>query len=1202
MNSETIQKIIPKLNTVEGASELLRELGYGEFLEEPLETPEHYWHIERRKTGIIEPLAKSGMTIATPGKSARLYSYFYELNDDSCDRFGRIKITAFRPIAQKHASDTGVPLLFFAPPEGEDSDEVVLATFTKLGKIGGEDRIALRWVRFHRDNPNARTPLDVLEKLPFDKARHIREIILSAFALEPLTDKFYREYKDIFDNLKAGLVAQLAKAKDKDQPEERAHEFASLLMNRLMFLWFVQKKGWLDGKQNYLLKLFDDYGEKNFYADRVQHVFNMLNSADNDTLRKSIRENYAFDPGQLPFLNGGLFDDLDAIEQTSRDKTTFKIDNSFFKDIFHNLFQKYNFTVEESTPQNIEIAVDPEMLGHVFEQMVTGRHESGSYYTPKQVVNFMCKEAIKGYLRTQTDETETAISALVDGDSRDGIKDIQLVNNTLNKIVTCDPACGSGAYLLGMLHNIIEIQKTLMNIGETDTGTLHRWKQRIISQSIYGVDIDPFAVSIAKLRLWLSLVVDETRDPLSSNKPDVALPNLEFKIETGDSLTAPDPSDREYSGDMFQMELLKLADELGELKDEFLRTHDSKGKEALRGRIHSAENRLRGCLQAERTLPPNAFDWRVEFAEVFRRDGFDVVIANPPYGATIATGLRDIFFQNENQSKDSYGIFIIRGLQLLKPKGIFSFIVSDTWRTIKTHKPLRKRILENATVFHVLDVPSWIFGATVNTTILTMRNTSHRKDHEMITGDLRGIPNGEWDMLSENLKKIAGNAEDEQNVYYARYTYPQAKVGEHENLPFFIGSPDIYRMMTDDDFIKMGDIATVKHGLTTGKTREYIYKSNKKVRGSYRVARKEDIFNLKEHRENLHKEEKHNGINPKDYNDSYLLPYDKGGASDTDEGLLPVYWQPTEYYINWSKKAVNSMKKLKGFRHDGKEFYFLEGITFSHTGYYAPTFRINEESVFDTAGSCIFFFEKANRYFFLAMLNSNIVKYLFKNFINHTVNVAEKPLELIPLPSNTKTNTKVVSLVKEIILNKERDKSYPYYENEQPKIDRIVYELYGLSEEEIAEVEIWYCRRYPKLAKAWGLWDKYPERTGGKEGSGSESASSETVAVSSETQSERPERPADAPESIAECPETPAEAPEIVTEAPETVAPPSESPADASETVAESSENVAEAPETRDFRLRAKDLPEQKRIEYPDSDNAAPIDPDFGQSREEYEG
>ena len=1098
MLQNEIQSIIPKLDTVEGASALLRELGYGAFLEEPYECPDRYWHIERRETGELEPLAKSGHVIATPGEKARLYSYFYELNDGSCDRFGKIKIGAFRPIAEKHARDVGVPLIFFASPKGENSDEVVLATFTHVGKVGEDDRIALRWVRFHRDAPEARTPLDVVGKLGFNLSRHLREIILSAFALEPLTDTFYNEYKKIFEELKGELAKQLKLGKEEN--ELRAHEFASLLMNRLMFLWFVQKKGWLDGKQDYLLRLFENYDDANFYSDRIQQVFEMLNDPKNDLLRKRIERDNSFDTGQLPFLNGGLFDELDMNEQTSRDKGTLKIGDHFFKNIFHNLFAKYNFTVEESTPLNIEIAVDPEMLGHVFERMVTGRHESGSYYTPKGVVNFMCKEALKGYLKTSTHESGEAITALVEGGNRKELRDYRQVSNMLEKMRVCDPACGSGAYLLGMMHSLIALQKALYGSGELHPSTVHSWKLEMISHNIYGVDIDPFAVSIAKLRLWLSLVVDEIRDPLGDDKPDVALPNLEFKIEAGDSLTAPNPTDKDYTGDMFEQELLKLADELGEMKDRFLQAHDGKTKRELRERIIATENRLTECIEAERKLPENAFDWRIQFAEVFKRDGFDIVIANPPYGANIASGLRDIYFPNESQSKDSFGIFIIRGLQLLKPNGIFSYIVSDTWRTIRTHKPLRKRLFENTTVFHVLDVPSWIFGATVNTTILTLRSAPAKDGHKMVTGDLRGIPNGEWGMLSENLRKIAGNAEDEQNVYFARYTYPQSKVGEHENLPFFIGSPDIFRVMSEDKFVKLGDIATIVQGLATADNKFYLRKDSG-VRGGYEIINHELVL-TDEELENLSEDEKRNGLNPKKYGGRHFVPYDKGGESDAEGGWLPNYYVPTGYYIDWSKESVDRMKTLTiadrkryygekdkikrgdenriASRFQNNEYYFEKGLTFSDTGIYSPTFRINASSVFDQKGSAIIPKKNKSVHSILGFAASICAKYLFKIYINHTVSSHVDCIKELRIIESNRQLILLEKLVKSIIKKQKHSHYYEYFENEQPEIDRIVYGLYGLSEEEIAEVEIWYCRRYSKLAKAWGLWDKYAERTGEK--------------------------------------------------------------------------------------------------------------------------
>ena len=202
----------------------------------------------------------------------------------------------------------------------------------------------------------------------------------------------------------------------------------------------------------------------------------------------------------------------------------------------HGLFYRYNFTVEESTPLDIEVAVDPEMLGKVFEELVTGRHESGSYYTPRPIVSFMCREALKGYLTSKTKASAEAIAALVDQATVGGLTEAhgRQILEALDSLKAVDPACGSGAYLLGLLHEMIRIYRLLYSEKLVkDRRSLYELKLRIISHNLYGVDIDPFATNIAMLRLWLSLEV-EADEPLP-------LPNLDFKIETGDSLLGPDP-------------------------------------------------------------------------------------------------------------------------------------------------------------------------------------------------------------------------------------------------------------------------------------------------------------------------------------------------------------------------------------------------------------------------------------------------------------------------------------------------------------------------------------------------------------------------------------------------------------------------------------------------------------------------------------
>jgi type I restriction-modification system DNA methylase subunit len=195
------------------------------------------------------------------------------------------------------------------------------------------------------------------------------------------------------------------------------------------------------------------------------------------------------------------------------------------------------FTVTESTPLDVEVAVDPEMLGRIFEELVTGRHESGSYYTPKPIVSFMCREALKGYLETNAaGESKEAIERFVEKHEPDDLRNAESVLDALRRVKVCDPACGSGAYLLGMLHELLDLRAALFQSRRLDSLSVYQRKLEIIQTNVYGVDIDPFAVNIARLRLWLSLAVD-----FEGAKPE-PLPNLDYKVEAGDSLLGPNPS------------------------------------------------------------------------------------------------------------------------------------------------------------------------------------------------------------------------------------------------------------------------------------------------------------------------------------------------------------------------------------------------------------------------------------------------------------------------------------------------------------------------------------------------------------------------------------------------------------------------------------------------------------------------------------
>ena len=864
-----------------------------------------------------------------------------------------------------------------------------------------------------------------------------------AFDIEKVTKKFYEDYERVFTNLQNQL--ELAEAEDKKM-------FAQLLMNRLMFLRFVERKGWLrfgdtqQGPQNYLKELFEagPAGNSSWYNSRLKVLFFEGMAVPNHEKEEII--------GQVPYLNGGLF------EKTPLDEQITDVPDSAFDPILgdDSLFYRYNFTVEESTPLDIDVAVDPEMLGKVFEKLTNARRQKGSYYTPRTVVSFMCRETLKGYLGSE-------YAPLIDENKTESISvpEAKELLSRLDIVKVVDPACGSGAYLLGMLQELFNMTKLLdTRAGTESPHDAYQRKLQIIQNNLYGVDIDEFAVNIARLRMWLSLAVE-----FEGDIPE-PLPNLDFKIETGNSLTAPDPSDGIEPG--LHRELMKR---YVTLQKQYLNPPPTADKQQLLRIISELKQDIVGWLHA--AGPVEGFDWQVEFLEVFIDGGFDIVIANPPYGIKVDNSVRNQYFnqRNENekgQSKDSYGIFLARGLQLLRSNGTLSYIVSDTWRTIRTHRPLRKRLLETTTVFHVLDLPPWIFDATVNTCVVTFKKTTPEEDHKLTAGDLTGIVQGNWRILSDNLIAVSGHGPDIQTTTCSRYTYLQIIISSYTNLSFFIGSPRLYLLMSNNTLETLGDVAEVKHGLTTGDNYSYIYKEQM-ARGSYTVVEKGLI--LKPNEMNvLSEDEKKNGFPDHKFVNRYWVPYDKGGASNVEEGWLPNYYVPTEYYIDWRRSSVDAMKTLVGHRHDNPDYYFRKGITFSSRGVYSPTFRLNSEGPFDKESACIF--SNFDRFELIGQLTSKFTKYMYRSYIQHTVSAEVDSMKRIPI----KRQSKVSELVTAIISKQKKEPNYSYYENEQKEIDALIYKLYGLSEDDIREIELWYCRRYQRLAEAQGVMAEVKEK------------------------------------------------------------------------------------------------------------------------------
>ncbi|QQS33860.1 MAG: putative DNA binding domain-containing protein [Acidobacteriota bacterium] len=934
---------------------------------------------------------------------------------------------------------------------------------------------------------NGETVRTAVDSLDFYSQSDLKlDALLKAFSVEKLNKDFFTDYEAVFRLIEEEVKQSIpdTKANDKVAAEKR-RLFTQRLFNRLMFIYFLQKKAWLefDGDTDYLRRLFNEAeaNGENFFADRLFWVFfsglGEAESADvhDSNLLKGRR-------GKVPYLNGGLFEkDEDGFDE----RGSVSLGNENLGRIL-TLFERYNFTVDESSPIDVQVAVDPEMLGKVFEELVTGRGDSGSYYTPREIVQFMCREALIRYLEI-ADIGMAKLRALVYhySDENLTVAEARALLQRLTEIRVVDPACGSGAYLLGILQELTILTGILDTRAQNADKEIFDRKLAIIQANLYGVDKDKFAVQIARLRLWLSLAIDFTGD-----EPQ-PLPNLDFKIECGDSLTAPDPSRANLDGVAEQIEQYRRAK--AKFFDASIRApHDKEYREGLLEEVNRLHDEISFWVHANQNagVPEDAFDWAIEFAEVFKRNetgqrGFDVVLANPPYGAKVADNVRDLYFDRAregSQSKDTYGLFMARGLQLLRSGGILSYIVSDTWRTIKSHLPLRRRILEQSTVHHFLDLPPWVFDATVNTCILTLTKQPPTEDNNVLAGDLRNLPVRNWRMLEDNLRVVSAHGFDAQTLDYARYTYPQRAITTYSNLSFFIASPELHQLFCNEDFTQLARMAQVKQGLITADNQHYLRK-REGVRGSYEILDERKLLRETEIA-NLSQDEKRNGVDPNEYEGRHFLPYDKGGESNAGDGWLPNYYVPTGYFIDWSRSSVHRLETHTSDNQDGRiaarfqnrDYYFRQGITFSPTGVYSPTFRLGCNAIFGNKGSTIFSNEKPAT-LLLAILASVLSRYQLKNYLSHTVETGEEVLLNLMLPEmSPEDENQLETLVQSIIDSQKLDPLYSYYLHEQREIDSLIFGLYELTPDQVREVEMWFCRRYPRPAEAQGLTAEIKEK------------------------------------------------------------------------------------------------------------------------------
>ena len=683
-------------------------------------------------------------------------------------------------VARKRVGLRNLVKSFINPSWGEfdaalvvfDSGSVWRLSF--VCDIKGENTAAKRFTYVFGESDNYyNTPVGRFDALQRNGISF--ENIKDAFSVERLTKDFFNGYKERYVKFLNHI--------NEDTKENR--DYVKKLMGRLVFLQFLQKKGWMGvpvnqqgwngGDKFYLNHLIESYeGNDRLLSDVLEPLFfNTLNERrTNDLADSRLGENI-----KIPYLNGGLFD------KDELDKKDIDFPYDYFKELM-DFFAMYNFTIDENDPEDSEIGIDPEMLGHIFENLLEDNKDKGAFYTPKEIVQYMSQESVAQYLKSHApEELHTAIDSLIKQRVVEPIlqnkENARLVNKSLSVVKVCDPAIGSGAFPMGVLNVLFDCRHLLYGfIGKNEDFSYAKVKRDIIQNNIYGVDIEKGAVDIARLRFWLALVVDE-------NEPQ-PLPNLDYKIMCGDSLLhrfaldAPfqnvlkdynqkngthykledyrqwvydytDISDHTQKDDfrkriedikravkteLSDKEKGKIAKVRGAIDN--LQMEDMFGGKKNEKKIKALQKELKALEQQRAEIESNkiydqAFEWRFEFPALLDENGdftgFDIVIGNPPY-VLVQTfnnpALENLYkdkYEVASYKIDLYHLFLEAGYNLLCNNGVLSFINPTTFLTNNYTQPLRDLLLCKTIILSIINIGDNVFNASVNTGIEIIKKT-----------------------------------------------------------------------------------------------------------------------------------------------------------------------------------------------------------------------------------------------------------------------------------------------------------------------------------------------------------------------------------------------------------------------------------------------------------------------------------------------
>lgn len=1012
-----------------------------------------------------------------------------------------------------------------------------------------------------------------------------------AFSVEAVTKQFYIDYRGLFERL-SNELNRIQEQDNKIKIEFESNSinignFAKKLLGQIVFLYFVQKKGWLGVDKNDKgdFKLWG-MGPKNFLRQLFEKRYIQYDNFFNDVLEPLFYEALATErPSdyysrfncKIPFLNGGLFE---PIGEYNWQETDILISNELFAKIF-DTFDRYNFTVREDEPLEKEVAVDPEMLGKVFENLLPEnlRKGKGTYYTPREIVHYMCQESLINYLDTAVNTGEVSLAqtkpvqeklfgksepeqlslkttgyktviprkdiedlirkgefAIEHDIAKEGgtksykyqvpesiRKNAKFLDEKLATIKICDPAIGSGAFPVGMMHEIVKARNVLeiyLKAGKS----AYEFKRHCIQECLYGVDIDPGAIEIAKLRLWLSLVVDE--EDYHTIKP---LPNLDYKIMQGNSLIEDfhgvslnlENGESLFSkeeelgllieglyrkqGDFFnavhhgdknrlkeevedaiikifhyelkkrQEQYFKELDGINKIANSFPREEDRKKcYDAEKAKLdnkyefdfEAIENELREMTHSNKVR--NFFPWKLFFADVFRKDGgFDVAIANPPYVRIqkIEKSLKQAFsknYQSATKNYDIYALFDEKGINLLRPEGFFAYIQPNKFFNADYGIGLRTFISSNDYLYRLVNFGNaQMFDTATNyTTLLFCKKLKNQAfDYVTFSGE---------DVSHEFLNYVSQVKSNNvlKKQFLSKYTASDNWVFGDDNtlsifqelesagkpLSLFIQKVFVGLQTSADPVYCLEEI----HGrLWSQYLGEFVdipisdvkpLLKGKEIRRYYTEPNKYWLifpYSLDDRRPKLYSESEHKARQPEIWD--YLKRCENKLRSREKGKMNHGQWYGYVYPKNLDQFEQPKLmlqvlaKKASIALDESNNYYFVGG---GNAGGYGLTLKDGSDLEYK---------------YLLGLLNSTLLDfYLQKHssmFQNGYYSYAKRFIEKVPIVEVSKTEQKpIITLVDQILSMK---KSNPNADTSalETEIDRMVYDLYGLTKNEITIVE-----------------------------------------------------------------------------------------------------------------------------------------------------